>query len=107
MAMYGMEEANHLKKGGKVAKFANGGAVGTKKDSINKPYDTKEWNDQGKKTAHPESKVRTLVNDSSNKQPFLEPKAHSIATHKNGGKASAPKGLMIAIKVGKKSGKNF
>lgn len=99
MAMYGMEEANHLKKGGKVAKFANGGAVDTKADV--------KWNDQGKVKAHPESKVRTLVNDSSNKQPFLEPKAHSIATHKNGGKASAPKGLMIAIKVGKKSGKNF
>jgi len=96
MAMYGMEEANHLKTGGKVAKYKSGGKVKT--SDI-------EWNDQGKKTAYPESKVRTLVNDSSNKQPYLEPKVHAIATHKNGGKASAPKGLMIAIKVGKKSGR--
>ena len=91
MAMFGMEEANHLKKGGKVAKFANGGTVkpknSTKKGEYStEDYDIKQWNDQGKKTAHKEKDVQTLLLDSSNKQPYLEPKVHSIATHKKGGK---------------------
>jgi len=111
--MGGESEANHLKKGGKVAKFKNGGTVVQKGSVPTKPYSTQksdivEWNDHGRVDSYPESKVQTLINDSSNKQPRLEPKIHKIATHKTGGKAKTPKkGLMIAIAIGKKSGKNY
>lgn len=54
----------HLKKGGKVAKYAAGGKV----------------------NAYPESKSRTLINDSSQKVPFPKPTG-KIATMKKGGKA--------------------
>lgn len=108
MAMYGMDEANHLKKGGKVAKYANGGTVTQKGSVPKKPYSTQkadvvQWDDHGKVGSYPESKVQTLINDSSNKQPYLTPKIHKIATHKTGGKAKSPKGIMIAVAIGKKA----
>jgi hypothetical protein len=115
IAMGGESEANHLKKGGKVAKYKNGGSVYQKGSIPTKEYstqkaDVKQWNDHGRVGSYPESKVQTLINDSSNKQPYLEPKVHSIATHKKGGMAKAPKkGLMIAIAIGKpkKGTKNY
>jgi hypothetical protein len=51
----------HLKKGGKVAKYAKGGAVSN-------------------------AKAMTLINDSSQKQPLPKPTG-KIATMKKGGKA--------------------
>jgi hypothetical protein len=64
MAMYGQDEATHLKKGGKVAKFAKGGAVG----------------------AYPERGVTNLP--AKGVKPKIEkPVPHAIATMKKGGGA--------------------
>jgi len=89
--MGGESESNHLKKGGKVSKYANGGTVKPKNSTKSgkystEDYDVKQWNDHGHIGAHKEKDVQTLILDSSNKQPYLEPKVHSIATHKKGGK---------------------
>jgi hypothetical protein len=80
IAMGGESEANHLKKGGKVKKFAAGGSVG----------------------AYPESKVATLP--AKGTKPHIDTNAGKtkIATMKKGGGAKKP-GLMIAIAVGRKS----
>lgn len=68
----------HLKKGGKVQKFAKGGSV---------------------------KGIDGNINDSSQKKPYTKPEPHAIATMKKGGMAKGPKGpgLMIAIAVPKKS----
>ena len=74
IAMGGEGEANHLKKGGKVAKYAKGGAVMPEKGVANLP-----------------AQART---------PKLEkPVPHAIATLKKGGKVPAKKavGLTVAI----------
>jgi hypothetical protein len=74
MAMYGMDEANTMKTGGKVAKYAKGGAVMPEKGVANLP-----------------AQART---------PKLEkPVPHAIATLKKGGKVPAKKavGLTVAI----------
>jgi hypothetical protein len=69
MAM-GMTEGNVMKKGGKVAKYAKGGAVMSEKKS------------------------HTLINDSSQKQPLPKPTG-KIATMKKGGHAKS--GLTVAV----------
>lgn len=69
MAM-GMTEGNVMKKGGKVAKYAKGGAVMSEKKS------------------------HTLINNSSQKQPLPKPTG-KIATMKKGGHAKS--GLTVAI----------
>jgi hypothetical protein len=62
----------HLKRGGKVSKYAKGGSV----------------------SAVPEKSAQTLLNDSSQKLPYPKPGA-KIATMKKGGHAKG--GLTIAI----------
>ena len=69
MAM-GMTEGNVMKKGGKVAKYAKGGAVMSEKKS------------------------HSLINDSSQKQPLPKPTG-KIATMKKGGHAKS--GLTVAV----------
>lgn len=69
MAM-GMTEGNVMKKGGKVAKYAKGGAVMSEKKS------------------------HTLINNSSQKQPLPKPTG-KIASMKKGGHAKS--GLTVAI----------
>ena len=78
IAMYGESESNHLKKGGKVKKYASGGAVA-------------------------ESKVAKLpaMGDKRNAGVDFKAGKAKIATMKKGGNAKKP-GLMIAIAVGKK-----
>jgi len=90
MAMYGMEEANHLKKGGKVKKYAKGGQV----------IPESHQPDNELIGAYPESKVRNLPAKGT-KPKLTKPVPHSVATMKKGGMTKKP-GLMIAIAVGKK-----
>ena len=76
IAMYGESESNHLKKGGKVGKYASGGAIS-------------------------ESKVNNLPAKGAPKKPDFNAGKAKIATMKKGGGAKKP-ALMIAIAVGKK-----
>jgi len=78
----------HLKKGGKVAKYAKGGSV------TKVPAEISHQANVNKIGAYPESKTRTLINDSNQKRP-LENKIGKIATMKKGGHAKG--GLTIAI----------
>ncbi len=78
IAMGGEKEANHLKKGGKVKKYASGGAVS-------------------------ESKVANLPAKGAPLKPNMTTGKEKIATMKKGGSAK-PK-LVIAIGVGKKAGR--
>jgi hypothetical protein len=82
IAMGGEGEANHLKKGGKVAKYAKGG-------SVKKPAEVMWDEPKGKVNAYPEKKSHTLINDSSQKLPYVKP-AGKIATMKKGGHAGKP-----------------
>ena len=78
MAMYGMGEANTMKSGGKVAKYAEGGKVMSEKGVANLP---------AKGSAPP---------------PLARPakgEAGKIATLKKGGKAPAKKGIGLTIAV--------
>jgi hypothetical protein len=77
MAM-GITEGNKMKKGGKVAKFANGGAIS-------------------------ESKVRTLPAKGEPLKANMTSGKAKIAAMKNGGMSKVPKGLMIAVAIGKKA----
>jgi len=77
MAM-GITEGNVMKKGGKVKKYANGGAVS-------------------------ESKVANLPAKGSPLKPNMTTGREKIATMKKGGSAQ-PK-LVIAIGIGKKAGR--
>jgi hypothetical protein len=116
IAMGGEQEANHLKKGGKVAKFAKGGQV-EKLDTM--PYKIMP---KGKRRpeshqedaeligAYPEKGIANLPAKGS-KPKLTKPEPHAVATMKKGGKMSAPKkGLVIAIAVGtkaKRGAKNY
>jgi len=71
----------HLKRGGKVAKYAAGGSV--------------------KKGAYSEKESQTLINDSSQKLPYPKPTG-KIATMKKGGHAKG--GLTIAVVAPMKKG---
>ena len=68
----------HLKKGGKVHKYAKGGSV---------------------------KGIEGNILDSSNKKPLPKPEPHAIATMKKGGHAKGGKmpGLMIAVGIPKRS----
>ena len=78
IAMGGESEANHLKKGGKVKKYAGGGSVS-------------------------ESKVAKLpaMGDKRNAGVDFNAGKAKVATMKKGGMSKKPS-LMIAIAVGKK-----
>jgi hypothetical protein len=81
----------HLKRGGKVAKYAEGG-------SVKKPDDVM-WNEshaaqKNKLGAKSEKQSQTAINDSSQKLSYAKP-AGKIATMKKGGHAKG--GLTIAI----------
>lgn len=104
MAMYGESEANHLKKGGKVKKYAKGGSV--KNDSINgsdsgQPDEITHQKNVNKIGAYPESKVRNLPAKGVTPK-ITKAMPHSVATLKKGGMTKKP-GLLIAIAVGKKA----
>jgi len=78
MAMYGMDEANTMKTGGKVAKYAKGGAVMSEKG------------------------VATLPAKGSAPPPLARPakgEAAKIATMKKGGMAGK-KGMGLTIAIG-------
>jgi hypothetical protein len=81
----------HLKKGGGVKKFAKGGKVS------HEPEISHQANVNGI-GAYPESKVRTLINDSGQKRPLAAPTG-KIATMKKGGHAKKGVGLTVAIAV--------
>jgi hypothetical protein len=70
-----------LRKGGKPA-YKNGGKVDA--EIMNNQAPSAQANKMG---AYPESKVKTLINDSSQKRP-LPTKTGKIATMKNGGAVS-------------------
>lgn len=82
MAM-GMTEGNVMKKGGKVKKYASGGRVKGDAEIMNNQSPAAQANKLG---AYPERKIRTLINDSSQKRP-LPKVGGKIATMKRGGAA--------------------
>jgi hypothetical protein len=75
IAMMGESEANHLKKGGKVKKYAKGGAVMSEKGVANLP---------ARSSAPP---------------PLPKPVPHAIATLKKGGKAPSRKGVGLTVAI--------
>jgi hypothetical protein len=81
----------HLKRGGKVAKYAGGGAV---KKPAEVMWDESSAAQKNKLGAYPEKQAHTLINDSGQKLPYTKP-AGKIATMKKGGHAKG--GLTIAI----------
>ena len=97
MAM-GMTEGNVMKKGGKVLKYAKGGSVKKPADVM---YNEPKGAERNRIGAVPESKAQTLINDSSQKLPFVKPTG-KIATLKKGGMAAKKPGLMIVVSMGKK-----
>jgi len=84
IAMGGEQEANHLKKGGAAKKhhYAKGG-------SVKGPAEISHQDNVNKIGAYPESKVQTLINDSSQKRALPKPTG-KIATMKKGGMTHAP-----------------
>lgn len=86
MAMYGTQEATHLKKGGKVKKYAKGGSVSLSGSASGEPAEISHQDNVNKIGAYPEKKVRTLPAKG------VVPKVtkaipHSVATLKKGGVA--------------------
>jgi len=81
----------HLKRGGKVSKYAKGGSV-KKPDEV--MWDEPAGAEQNRIGPVPEKKAQTLMRDSSQKLPYPKPGA-KIATMKKGGHAKG--GLTIAI----------
>jgi len=98
IAMYGEQEGNHLKKGGKVRKYAKGGSVSG--SASGEPDEISHQDKVNKISAYPESKVRNLPAKGVTPK-ITKPMPHSVATLKKGGVAKKPS-LMIAIAVGKK-----
>lgn len=96
--MGGESEANHLKKGGKVKKYAKGGSVSG--SASGEPNEISHQNKVNKISAYPESKIRNLPAKGVTPK-ITKAVPHSVATLKKGGSAKKP-GLMIAIAVGKK-----
>ena len=91
MAM-GMTEGNVMKKGGKVLKYAKGGSVKKPADVM---YNEPKGAERNRIGAVPESKARTLINDSSQKLPYVKPTG-KIATMKKGGMTASRRGDGIA-----------
>jgi len=85
IAMYGESESNHLKKGGKVKKYAKGGFISGQNEK-KEPAEISHQKNVNKIGAYPESKIRTLINDSGRKVPLPKPTG-KIATMKKGGGA--------------------
>lgn len=81
----------HLKRGGKVAKYAGGGAVKKPAEVMWDEASGAKHNTMG---AKPEKQSQTAINDSSQKLPYTKPTS-KIATMKKGGHAKG--GLTIAI----------
>jgi len=74
IAMGGESEANHLKKGGKVKKYAKGGKV----------YPESHQPDNMLIGAYPEKGIANLP-AKGNKPKLTKPVSHSVATLKKGG----------------------
>jgi len=85
IAMGGESEANHLKKGGKIKKYAKGGFISGERE-VKAPAEISHQKNVNKIGAYPESKIRTLINDSGQKRPLPKPTG-KIATMKKGGGA--------------------
>jgi len=81
----------HMKRGGKVAKFAKGGSV---KKPAEIMWDEAPSAQKNKMGAYSEKEAQTRINDSSQKLPYAKPTG-KIATMKKGGHAKG--GLTIAI----------
>jgi len=81
----------HLKRGGKVAKYAAGGSVKKPAEIMTTQAPLAQKNKMG---AYSEKQSQTLINDSSQKLPYPKPTG-KIATMKKGGQAKG--GLTIAI----------
>jgi hypothetical protein len=81
----------HMKRGGKVAKFAKGGSVQKPAEIMTTQAPSAQANKMG---AYAEKQSQTLINDSSQKLPYPKPTG-KIATMKKGGQAKG--GLTIAI----------
>jgi hypothetical protein len=88
----GMPNAEtHLKRGGKVAKYAAGGGVKKPAEVMWDEASGAKHNTMGAKS---EKQSQTAINDSSQKLPYPKP-GPKIATMKKGGHAKG--GLTIAI----------
>lgn len=86
MAMYGMQEANTLKKGGKVKKYAKGGSVSLEGSASGQPAEVSHQDNVNKIGAYPEKKIRTLPAKGVVPK-VTKPIPNSIATLKKGGVA--------------------
>ena len=75
----------HLKKGGKVKKYAKGGFISGDRE-VKAPAEISHQKNVNKIGAYPESRIRTLINDSGQKVPLPKPTG-KIATMKKGGGA--------------------
>jgi hypothetical protein len=97
IAMGGESEANHLKKGGKVKKYAKGGQVEFEGTKSKQPGEVSHQKNVNKIGAYPEKVIRNLP-AKGNVTPY-EKTIGKIATMKKGGKAKG--GLSVMIAVGK------
>ena len=101
IAMGGESEANHLKKGGKVAKYAKGGKVNvhTAPSKISPKGELRPWSHSPKSQItgpYPEKGIDKLP--AKGETPRLtKPIIHSVATMKKGGKAKSGLSVMIAV----------
>jgi len=100
IAMGGEQEANHLKKGGKVKKYAKGGQVVYEGSGSGQPEEITHQELVNKIKAYPESKIRNLPAKGSVK-PLTKPEVHSIATMKRGGSAMVGKPMKKAAGRGR------
>jgi hypothetical protein len=99
IAMGGESEANHLKKGGKVKRYAKGGSV--KNDSIDgsdsgQPAEMTHQRNVNKISAYPEKVVAKLPAKGVTPK-ITKAMPHSIATMKKGGKAKGGLSVMVAV----------
>ena len=100
MAMYGESEANHMKKGGKIHKYAKGGSVkgGTIDGSgTGLPDEITHQKNVNKISAYPEKGVDRLPAKGVTPK-VTKPVPNAIATMKKGGHAHKAKGgLTVAV----------
>ena len=85
IAMGGEHEANHLKKGGKVKKYAKGGQVNYEGSTSGQPGEISHQKGVNKVTAYPEKKIANLPAKGA-VTPLTRPTG-KIATMKRGGGA--------------------
>ena len=97
IAMGSEQEANHLKKGGKVKKYASGGQVAFEGSKSKQPAEVTNQKNVNKITAYPEKVIKTLP--AKGVVTPYDKSIGKIATMKKGGKAKG--GLSVMIAVGK------